>query len=47
MREAFEQWWADVPHRQKQALMVLAFSLVGILIFLAGNAVGQAIGSLL
>ena len=47
MREAFEAWWADVPRRQKQALLVLGFILLGILVFLAGNAVGEAIGGIL
>jgi type II secretory pathway component PulM len=46
MREAFEEWWADVPHRQRQALLVLGFILLGILVFLAGNAIGEVIGSI-
>ncbi len=47
MREKLELWWSDVPRRQRQALMVLAFILLGILVFLAGNVVGEAIGSIL
>ena len=46
MLEAIQKWWSTLRRWERQALLVLGFILVGILIFLAGNVVGEAIGSI-
>jgi type II secretory pathway component PulM len=45
--EAFREWWSALGRREKQALLVLGVILLGILVFLAGTAVGEAIGRVL
>jgi hypothetical protein len=45
MREAFESWWSQLSRIEKQAVRVLAAILIGILLFVAGTIIGQAIGA--
>ena len=45
MREAFESWWSQLSRIEKQAVRVLAAILIGILLFVVGTIIGQAIGA--